>query len=200
MKLGFGLKIYYLNFKTMYLENMAEEVVKFAQEQIGKQEHPGNQGFEDPFLDNLMRQVGFENGWAWCALFAEACWRYPTFEGKSQVIATISDCFSANAVRTLENFDKDDSGYFKVNKEAAPGAVVIFEKRRGGVPVKTGIWTLGHAGIVEAVQPNLFVAIEGNTNSSGGREGIEVARKNRTYNMNGTDGLCVLGFIHPVPQ
>lgn len=174
-----------------------QETIDFAISQEGKKENPGNQGFKDTFLDNVMRQVGFENGWAWCALFAEACWAYPTYQGKSKVIATISDNFSANAVRTYDNFHKDTAGMFRVDKEPLPGSVVIWEKRRGGEPVKTGIWTLGHAGIVLEVHDNYFVSMEGNTNSSGGREGIEVARKKRTYNFFDNDGLCVKGFITP---
>lgn len=175
---------------------MQNKALIFAQNQLGKKEYPHNQGFEDPFLETVMRRVGFENGWAWCALFAEAAWAYPTYEGKSKVIASISDNFSANAVRTFENFQKDTTGHFTVDKaQALPGSVVIWEKRRNGDPAKTGIWTLGHAGIVEELHDDHFIAIEGNTNSSGGREGIEVARKKRKYNYYDADGLALKGFI-----
>ena len=179
----------------MEVLEMHNAAIQFAREQVGKKEFKGNQGFQDKLLDTVMRQVGFENGWAWCALFAEACWAYPMFDGKSKVIASISDNFSANAVRTLENFEKDDTGLFVVSKKPKIGSIVIFEKRRSGKPVRTGIWTLGHAGIVETVHNEKFVAIEGNTYSAGGREGIEVARKNRPYNFDGKSGLCVKGFI-----
>lgn len=175
---------------------MLTEAINFAKNQIGKQEYPHNQGFQDPFLDMVMRRVGFENGWAWCCLFAEACWAYPTYVGKSKVIASISDNFSANAVRTFENFQRDESGLFTTDPNlVTQGSVVIWEKRKAGNPVKSGIWTLGHAGVVEEVHPDYFIAIEGNTNSSGGREGIEIARKKRTYNFDGKNGLCVKGFI-----
>lgn len=172
-----------------------EAIIEFAESMVGKQEIAGNMGFHDPFFDMLMRRVGFENGWAWCSLFAEACWSHPTYTGKSKVIASISDNFSANAVRTFENFKKDRTGLFVVDREPDKGAVVIWEKRRGGDPVKTGIWTLGHAGIVKGFTPSIIHTIEGNTNSSGGREGIEVAQKRRTYNFDDRNGLCLLGFI-----
>jgi len=176
---------------------MKNEVLKFAESQVGKQEISGNNGFKDKFLDMVMRRVGFQNGWAWCALFAEACWSYPTYEGKSKVIATISDCFSANAVRTYENFKKDQDENFEVGKDPMPGSVVIWEKRRNGDPVKTGVWTIGHAGIVKEVHEDHFIAIEGNTNSHGGREGIEIAVKKRAFNYYDKNGLCLVGFITP---
>jgi hypothetical protein len=40
-----------------------------------------------------------------------------------------------------------------------------------------------------------FMSIEGNTNSNGGREGIEVAEKARDYNFYDKNGLCLKGFI-----
>lgn len=176
---------------------MKEAVLKWAQSHIGYKEYPGNQGFKDKTFDTMMRLVGFENGWAWCALFAEACWAIPTYSGKSKVFVSISDNFSANAVRTFENFQKDPSGYFDVlvKKQPSPGDIVIWEKRRDGEPVKKGIWTLGHAGIVQSAEAGFFKAIEGNSNEAGGREGIEVSVKTRTYNYSDKQGLCLKGFI-----
>ena len=107
----------------------------------------------------------------------------------------ISDCFAANAVRTYENFKNDKSGFFKVTKEPKIGDVVIWEKRINGEPDKIGIWTKGHAGIVSMVSSSGFMSIEGNTNSQGGREGIEVAEKARDYNFYDKNGLCLKGFI-----
>lgn len=179
---------------------MINEVLEYAKSCVGKQEIPGNQGFKDPVFDLAMRRVGFKNGWAWCALFAELCYSVPEYEGKSKVIATISDCFSANAVRTFENFLWDENIYFEASQNIKEGSVVIWQKNRGGKPVQTsdGLWTLGHAGIVEQVHRDYFVAIEGNTNSSGGREGIEVARKERKYNFDIDNGLEIVGFITPL--
>ena len=42
-----------------------------------------------------------------------------------------------------------------------------------------------------------FTTIDGNSNSSGGREGIEVAEKTRKYNFNSNNGLRLIGFIKP---
>jgi len=179
------------------IQKMQDAVVEFARNHVGFREEPGNMGFKNPAFDTKMRQVGFENTWAWCALFAELCWSYPTYDNKWKVVQSISDNFSANAVRTYENFEKDDTGLFRVfNDEIpSPGDIVIWDKRKRGVPVKNGIWTIGHAGIVEAAEYTSFTSIEGNSNSASGREGIEVSRKERDYNYSKQDGLGVKGFI-----
>lgn len=175
--------------------NLLEASIKTARENLGKKEIAGNNGFKDPVFDRYMRMVGFENGWAWCALFAQLCWSKEPYEKKAFLITSISDCFTANAVRTFENFENDQSGYFQVSKEPDIGAVVIWEKRVNGKPDKTGIWTKGHAGIVSEISEKGFKSIEGNTNSEGGREGIEVAEMQRIYNFEDQNGLCLKGFI-----
>lgn len=172
-----------------------EASIRTALEFKGQREIKGNQGFKNPTFDRYMRMVGFENGWAWCALFAELCWLKEPYTNKAHLMPTITDCFSANAVKTYENFQNDKSGLFKVGKEAQIGSVVIWEKRKKGEPDKTGIWTKGHAGIVSMVSSSGFMSIEGNTNDSGGREGIEVAEKARDYNYYDKEGLCLKGFI-----
>ena len=176
---------------------MKEEALKFAQEHLGYEEIPGNNGFKDKAFDTKMRQVGFENTWAWCALFVELCWSYPTYDGKWKVFQGISDNFSANAVRTYENFKKDDSGLFKAYSDSVPegGDIVICEKRKNGEPKKIDIWTVGHAGIVESASDITFTAIEGNSNKQGSREGIKVGRKVRAYNYDEENGLALKGFI-----
>lgn len=45
------------------------------------------------------------------------------------------------------------------------------------------VFTFSHIGIVESAQGNSFTSIEGNTNSAGSREGVEVARKNRLLHI-----------------
>ena len=175
--------------------NLLEASISTAKKYVGQKEYKGNQGFKDPTFDHYMRLVGFENGYAWCALFAELCWLKEPYEKKAFLMPVISDCFAANAVRTYENFKNDKSGLFKVTKEPKIGDVVIWEKRINGEPDKIGIWTKGHAGIVSMVSSSGFMSIEGNTNSQGGREGIEVAEKARDYNFYDKNGLCLKGFI-----
>lgn len=174
--------------------NLHQAAVDTAYHYLGEKEIKGNQGFESTELDNYMRMVGFENGWAWCSIFSELCWSKEPYERKAFLLPVISDCFAANAVRTYENFEKDDSGYFEVGLKPKKGSVVIWEKVKDSKPVKNGIWTVGHAGIVVNTSDYGFESIEGNTNDAGGREGIEVAKKLHPYSTV-KYGLRLKGFI-----
>lgn len=182
----------------MEIPKFHEAVITTAESYVGYQEYPGNNGFKDKAFDTKMRQVGFQNGWAWCSLFAELCWTLPIYDDKSKIIAYLTDNFSANAVRTFENFKNDRSGFFETTKTPVPGDIAIFEKRKNGESVKKDIWTVGHAAVVApGITESNFNTIEGNSNSHGGREGIEVAALSyRSYNFYDKDGLCLIGFIH----
>ena len=157
--------------------DLYEASVLTANKYEGKKEIPGNNGFVDPVFDRMMRMVGFTNSWAWCSLFAQLCWLEEPYEKKAFLMPVIWDCFTPNAVKTYENFKNDDTGHFEVSNKPTEGAVVIWEKRVNGEPDKTGIWTKGHAGIVLEHSSSGFISMEGNTNAQGGREGIEVAKK-----------------------
>jgi len=165
----------------------SDAIINIAQSYIGQQELKGNAGFKDEWFEKKMKDRGFEAGDAWCVLFCELV-LYETYKD-TPFEYYIDRLFSKSAVQTWNNFRKD--GPFKCCKTAVPGAVVIWQKFVGGV----GSWQ-GHAGIVIEVLKYSFYAVEGNGNSAGGREGIEVVYKERTYAVPDT-GLRILGFIHP---
>lgn len=175
--------------------NLQERAYLNALAYLGQEETHGNQGFKDPIFQRFMKMVGWQEGWAWCSVFAELCWSKDSYKDKAELYPFIKDHFSANAVKTYENFKNDTSGLFKVDKEPSKGSVVIWEKRKDGEPVKNGVWTLGHAGIVVEVNENRFKSIEGNTNAVRSRNGGQVGLNEWTYNYYGKDGLCLLGFI-----
>jgi hypothetical protein len=56
--------------------------------------------------------------------------------------------------------------------------------------------TTGHVAVVVGFNDLEFTTIEGNTNASGGREGVEVALKKRSYKFYNPDGLQLMGFIN----
>jgi hypothetical protein len=56
--------------------------------------------------------------------------------------------------------------------------------------------TTGHVAVVVDVDKIGFTTVEGNTNASGGREGIEVALKKRSYKFYEPNGLQLMGFIN----
>jgi hypothetical protein len=104
--------------------------------------------------------------------------------------AQLDELMTPSTQTTWQNFENDTSGKFKLSDKPSKGAIVIWQLYTNGVPE----WK-GHAGIVQNYDDNNFYTIEGNTNSQGGREGIEVAQKTRDYNFDVNNGLRLKGFI-----
>lgn len=167
---------------------MLKTVVKIAQSYIGQKEIKGNQGFEDKEFEKRMEEVGFKKGYAWCCLFAELCFVSAMVDKKEE----LTKLFSASVVTTLRNFS--GSKNWSIVKTPSPGALAVFQTVRNG----RKHWT-GHIGIVEKIDKKnkTFTCIEGNTNGSGGREGIEVARRVRKIEFDRLNGLVLQGFIVP---
>lgn len=166
----------------------AHKTLAIAGSSIGLKEITGNQGFEDKWFEEKMKERGFKPGDAWCALFVEyVLWE--TYKDTPHA-DLINQLCSKSAVQTWQNFKKDRT--FRCDKYPVEGAVVIWQKFIAGVAK----WQ-GHAGIVSEITNNGFYAIEGNGNASGGRDGIEVVYKWRTFSVPDT-GLRILGFIYPL--
>jgi hypothetical protein len=155
-----------------------------AKKYIGETEKPANSGFLDADFEARMHQVGFQKSQAWCSYFAELVFK----EAYPERFADLDKLFNAGAVATFNNFKK--AGY-AISMTPTPGALVIWQNVKSGRPH----WT-GHAGIVaQVISTERFISIEGNTNGSGGREGIAVCMKDRTIIKEIKTGLKVLGFI-----
>lgn len=171
--------------------NINDIVVDEAKAKLGFKEIKGNQGFENKDFEDEMIAIGFEDGNAWCSLFGEYIWK----KAYQQYDATYNDeldsLFSKVAVTTYYNFRR---AKWDVNKKPIEGALVIWQKHKDGKKH----WT-GHLGIVTKVNDDFsFETAEGNSNSSGGREGIEVAKQVRKLDYSGhKNGLNLLGFVYP---
>ena len=168
-----------------------DQVVEWAKSQIGQTEISGNQGFDDERFQHLMVISGWKKGEAWCSYFAELCWTVPVYEGKSIIFTKLTSLFSGSTQTTYLNF-KSRPDLFQISMEAKRGALMIMRKHISGKPH----WS-GHAGIVSEVHNDYIKTIEGNTNASGGREGIEVAEMTRQLDTAPATGLRIRGFIYP---
>ncbi len=169
--------------------NEAELIVSFARSAIGLKEIPGNMGFEKDWFERMMIARGFKEGDAWCALFAEFI--YFEVYHSTPYEKLINDLFSKSAVETYYNFLRN--GTFKVKHQPTPGSIVCWRYYRLGK--KT--WK-GHVGIVmPKIGKTYFETVEGNGNSQGGREGLEVVLRRRDYSVPDT-GIRILGFIYPI--
>ena len=160
---------------------MSKDVKKVAEGYIGQKEIHGNQGFLDQDFEKKMRSVGFYTGAPWCAFFAKLVWKEAGTD-RYKLIA-------GSALQTMRNFVKSE----KLELVAKPnvGAIAIYRTMKNGKAQTTG-----HVAIVIGVSESGFISVEGNTNASGGREGIEVAKKNRSYKFYEPDGLQLMGFIN----
>ena len=156
-------------------------IVEVAKSYLGQEEISGNKGFKNKDFEKKMKEVGFSAGQAWCAYFSELVWKEAGEDVKP---------FSASAFKTYQNYEK--AGRKGVTKPE-PGALVVWRSVVNGQLQ----WT-GHIGIVIEAHDDHFVTIEGNTNDKGGREGIKVALKKRSYNWKADKGLRLIGFINPI--
>lgn len=164
----------------------ASEVAKTF---VGEKEKPGNSGFYNQRLQELMTKAGHKTGEAWCCYFAEACFVEAAGGDTTERGKLLRTLFSANCVQTWKNFVKAG---FKTSMTPVVGALVIFQRRKNGVPTSQG-----HAAIVKEFSPatpNIFTSIEGNTNSTGSREGDSVQIKRRSMAIS-PNGLNPLGFV-----
>lgn len=168
---------------------------RFAKKWIGEREISGNMGFESEEFDQLMRKYGdFRDKQAWCASFVKMVWMKKLGRKYDDLL---DELITPSTQTTWSNFVNDNSGLFIVDNVARKNAIVVWQKYKDSKPT----WQ-GHTGLVTKVNDknNTFKAIEGNTSESGGREGIEVAEKERSYNFGTTNGLRLKGFISLSPK
>jgi hypothetical protein len=156
-----------------------------AQRYLGNKELSGNVFKDDNELGKKLHAAGQKDGDPWCALFVEVCLK----DSDPDNVGIYDRLCSASAVQTFKNFS---GAKFKILLVPEPDTIVIFQQYKDGVAQ----WQ-GHAGIVSEVLDGgrAYRSIEGNTNASGGREGIEVAEKTRSVNYSTTNGLRLVGFI-----
>ncbi len=163
--------------------------VRFAKKWVGEKEIAGNMGFENSELDEYMRKYGdFRDSQSWCASFVKMVVMKKVGKNYEQLIDKL---ITPSTQQTFNNFKNDNSGLFKITTEPKKGDIVIWQKYKQG-----NATFYGHMGVVEKVKKDSFMSIEGNTNSKGGREGIEVAVKERKFDFNNINGLRIKGFIH----
>lgn len=159
------------------------KVIDTAKKYVGQFELPGNAGFKNAEFQKSLEADGWQKSQAWCCYFAEMVFEeaYPEIEKE------LDKLFSANCVKTLENFEK--AGYY-ISTIPVTGSLMIMRKYVDNKPTEQG-----HAGIViETINNSEWKSVEGNTNSAGSREGDSVQIKHRSLMYHPT-GLRVAGFV-----
>jgi len=127
-----------------------------AKTQLGSQEKPLGSNWGHPVQDYLAA-VGIGFPASWCMAFVYWCFR--EVQSPPPLIKT------GGVLRAWNEADKK----YRVKGDPQPGDIFIMDFGKG----------LGHTGIVEKTDKTFIYTVEGNSNDSGSREGIEVTRKQR---------------------
>lgn len=168
-------------------------IIETAAKYVGQKELKGNSGFVDDSFWAKMDAVGFDEGDAWCALFGELVYREAYAQYNSLYDPILDKLFSKSAVTTFRNFKK--AGW-EIGRVPMEGALAVWQTYKDGKPYWTG--HLAVTGKKDTFTSISFGTTEGNTNAEGGREGIEVAEKNRKLDFEPKEnGLVLLGFVYP---
>jgi hypothetical protein len=150
------------------MSQLADNAVKIAQSQLGKQEVPkgSNAG---PDVEKYLKAVGLGKGYSWCMAFVFWCF-------EQSAIQLSIGCPLKKTAGVLDQWNSIDA-YFK-KTVPMPGDVFIMDFGQGK----------GHTGIVLKVHQWQVETIEGNTNDDGSREGYKVCKRVR-------DISTIKGFI-----
>lgn len=138
---------------------LSEKALQIAVTQIGQDEKPHGSNWGLP-VKNYLNSVGINFPASWCMAFVFWC-----FSEASKNIKSTNTAIKTGGV--LAAWNKSDA---KIkSKTPKIGSVFIMDYGKG----------LGHTGIVEKFDEKYIYTIEGNTNDTGSREGIEVCRRKR---------------------
>lgn len=166
----------------MTTSKLAATALEIAQTQVGQQEEPvgSNSG---PMVNEYLRSVGLNPGYAWCQAFVY--WCYETAAKKLGVAnpiartAGVHDCWNRlTAEATATKISKADAQKCPEKVSSGDQVILLFGKNEG------------HTGIVEKTDGQLVHTIEGNSNNNGSREGYEVVRHIRSL-----QDKSIAGFI-----
>jgi hypothetical protein len=160
--------------------------LQIAQGQVGQSEQPigSNSG---PMVNEYLKAVGLNPGYAWCQAFVYWCYREAAGKlnrGNPLIhTAGVHDCWNKSL----------DSPFIKrlarENAIKTPGSILP-----GMQFILLFGTTEGHTGIVEKTEVTatglLIHTIEGNSNTNGSREGYEVVRHIRK-----PEDKALAGFI-----
>ena len=146
---------------------MIDKFIKIALAELGHEEIPLGSNW-GKHVKKYLASVGINFPASWCMAYVCWCLDEAYKPEKNPLI-------KSGGVLKFWQSNKD----YRVT-DPKPGDIFIMDYGKG----------LGHTGIVLKVDQTFIYTIEGNTNDSGSREGIEVARKQRPKTK-------ILGYIRP---
>lgn len=142
---------------------LQQKALEIAITQLGEQEKPLGSNWGEP-VKTYLKSVGITFPASWCMALMYWC-----FNEAAKQLGVPNPLIRTGGV--LAHWNKADKKY-RVIGDPQPGDIFIMDFGHG----------LGHTGIVERVEKDVVHTIDGNTNDSGSREGVEVCRKIRNRN------------------
>lgn len=151
------------------MNDLLKKVLEIAITQIGQDEKPHGSNWGEP-VKTYLASVDITFPASWCMAFIYWC-----FKEAAKQLNIINPAIKSGGV--LNVWNKTPKKY----KSSTPlvGSIFIMDHGKG----------LGHTGIVEKFDEKYVYTIEGNTNDTGSREGIEVCRKQRLQSS-------IIGYIN----
>jgi len=148
---------------------LSKKALEIAITQIDQDEKPHGSNWGEP-VKTYLASVNIDFPASWCMAFIYWCFS----EASKQLKVSNTAYKSAGVLKTWNNV-------LRRYKTSTPliGSVFIMDHGEG----------LGHTGIVEKFDDEYVYTIEGNTNDTGSREGIEVCRKQRLRST-------IIGYIN----
>lgn len=142
------------------MSKLSQTALDIAITQLGVSEEPkgSNDGKQ---IKEYLKSAGILVPAPWCMSFVYWC-----FDKASKSLSVRNPLVKTGGVMRQW---KGASALYAAKKPYQEGDVFILNLGKG----------LGHTGIIEAVDGEFAVTIEGNTNDEGSREGYEVARRRR---------------------
>lgn len=162
-------------YNFFHMSKLSDKTLEIAISQIGETEKPLGSNWGHPVQDYLA-SVGIHFPASWCMAFMFWC--------VDQAVKILVKTNEATWISFMQSYNplnhtgsvlrqwQTINPKFKTPEGSAPQPGDIFIMDLGG--------GLGHTGIVESINADgTLNTIEGNTNDTGSREGVEVARKIR---------------------
>lgn len=167
------------------------KAASYAKRWVGVSEYGFNAAFSNKVFEDMMRDMGWKGGEAWCMYFAKAV-HYNSFKKDAQKIDKI---LTGSTQGSFVNASKDTTKTYKVVTSGRPrlGDIAIWQ--RVDNPSK------GHAAVVIKPKGATFMTVEGNTNAGGSSEGDKVLIKERPLKYGEqlpNSSLKLRGFIRKI--
>lgn len=141
------------------MTSLSQNALEIAITQVGQDEKPHGSNWGEP-VKTYLHSVGVDFPASWCMAFVY--WSFQRAADELQVANT-----AIKSAGVLYVWNKADATI----RATVPSIGSVFVMDFGGGH--------GHTGIVEKFDDTFIYTIEGNTNDTGSREGVEVCRRKR---------------------